>query len=136
MGRDDYVDRSFDQGVESFASAGSTMYRIAVAKPGTEIVQSALLTVQYQHLCFVFVQRYFPSSKGLCRIAHAVLAPKEYSLGFQPDCRSAATECWNCDAAHIESAGRVTFAESTAEKNVTYRSAIGFAAIWSTESVV
>lgn len=110
MGRNDYVDRSFDQGVESFASAGGTMHRIAVAEPGTEIVQSALLTMQYQYLCSEFVQRHFASSKVLCRIARAVLASKEYSLGFQPDCRSAATECWNCDAAHSESAGRVTFA--------------------------
>ena len=46
MGRYDYVDRGFDQGVESFTAAGGTMHRIAVAEPGTEIVQSALLTMQ------------------------------------------------------------------------------------------
>ena len=127
MGRNNHVDRSFDQGVESFASAGGTMHRIAVAEPGTEIIQSALLTMQYQHLCFVFVQRYFPSSKGLCRIARAVLASKQYSLEFQPDCRSAATECWNCDAAHIESAGRVTFAGYATQEIATRRGAVGFA---------
>ena len=50
-------------------------------------------------------------SKVLCRIARAVHASKEYSLGLAPDCRPAAPDFLICDAAHSESAGRVTFAK-------------------------
>ena len=55
---DNDIDWCFDERVQSLAAAGSAMHRIAIAKPGAQVVQGALLAMQQQYLCFELVQRH------------------------------------------------------------------------------
>ena len=48
--RNNDVNRSLCQRVQSFGAARCTMHRIAIIKTGTQVIQRPLLAVQYKHL--------------------------------------------------------------------------------------